>query len=431
MADKTPTSPGRAVATFLNHDRVHELGRELGVVRRDRKVNLVALVSTLVLGFQVGSTRTLEGLRVAYQSLARHTIARSAFYGRLTGRMAELLRLLAFDAIAKVGDTPTAPQGYLKHFKELLAIDSTVIALHDLLASDYPGCRTNHTKAAAKLHMVMNVADGSPRRLKLTSERTGDTMPWQRVGKWLSGCLALFDLGYYSFSLFDRIEQNGGYFLTRLKSNANPVIGRTNRQSRGRAIPIEGKSLKEALDVVQREVLDFEAEVSFKARAYRKKRASRKRCYRIVGIRNATTDQYHLYITNVPPDLLSAEDISRTYALRWQVELLFKGMKQHGNLDHLPSASRPVVECLIWASVLATVVSQVLFRLIRDQLGTGRHIPPLRWAALFSRCASDLLHLAVTADSARDGRLRDLLLREAPDPNRRRKNPVQTRCLCS
>ena len=431
MADKTPTSPGRAVASFLNREHIEGLGRELGVVQRERKVDLAALVSTLVLGFQVGSSRTLEGLRVAYQTVARHTIARSAFYGRLNDRLAELLRHLALDAISKVGGEPAAPKGYLRHFKELLAIDSTVVALHSLLAGDYPGCRTNHTKAAAKLHMVMNVADGSPRRLKLTSERTGDTMPWQRVGKWLSGCLALFDLGYYSFHLFDRIEQNGGYFLTRLKSNANPLIERANRQWRGRAIALEGKSLKEALGLVQREVLDFEGQVSFKGRAYRTKRATRRRSFRIVGIRNASTGQYHLYITNVPPDLLSAEDISRTYALRWQVELLFKGMKQHGKLDHLPSARRPVVECLIWASVLATVVSQVLFRLIRDQLGTGRHIPPLRWASLFSRCATDLLRLAHSAEPAEDGRLHDLLLREAPDPNRSRKKPVQTKCLCS
>ena len=75
MADKTPTSPGRAVASFLNREHIEGLGRELGVVQRERKVDLAALVSTLVLGFQVGSSRTLEGLRVAYQTVARHTIA--------------------------------------------------------------------------------------------------------------------------------------------------------------------------------------------------------------------------------------------------------------------------------------------------------------------------------------------------------------------
>lgn len=430
MADKTPTAPGRALASFLTRERIDELARALGVLKRERKVDLTSLVWTLTLAFQVGTSRTIEGLRVAYQRVAGHTIARSAFYTRLTASLAELLRRLAQEGIDRLGASPTAPGGFLKGFKELLAIDSTVIGLHDLLASDFPGCRTNHTKAAAKLHMVMNAADGSPRHLRLTPERTADTTPWQRVGKWLSGSLILFDLGYYSFHLFDRIDQNGGYFLTRLKSNANPTIRGANRVWRGRAVELEGRKLQTVLKEIQRDVLDVEAEVAFKGRAYRRVRRIRRRPFRLIGIRNAETGNYHLYITNVPPERLSAEDITRTYALRWQVELLFKAMKQHGNLDQLPSSNRPVVECLIWASVLSSLASQVVCRLVKTKLTDGRHIPPLRWAALFSRNALALLSVTLKLDSREDHALDLLLIKEAPDPNLRRKSPVQTRVLC-
>ena len=49
-------------------------------------------------------------------------------------------------------------------------------------------------------------------------------------------------------------------------------------------------------------------------------------------------------LTNVPPERLAAEDISQTYALRWQVELLFKAMKSHGHLAQLPSTKKAAVD---------------------------------------------------------------------------------------
>lgn len=422
MARTKHIAPGEALATLLSRRKIEASARRLGVVRRDRKVDIFALVWTLVLGFQVGAERTLEGLRLAYQKAAGHGLVRSAFYTRLTARLAEMLRRLALEAMDELGGKATAPGGHLAGFKELLAIDATVLRLREWLADTYAACRTNHTRAAAKLHVVVNAMDASPRRVKLTPERTGDTTPWRRVGRWLRGCLVLFDLGYYSFQLFDRIDQNGGFFLTRLKANANPLIIAAHRRWRGRSIPVEGRRLKEVLPLLERGVLDVEVEVSFKRRAYRGKRSSATRPFRLIAIRNAQTGEYHCYLTNVPPDRLVAEDVTRTYALRWQVELFFKAIKQHGHLDQLPSSKRCVVECLVWASVLAVVASQVLYRLVREAVGTGRFVPPLRWAALFSRVAASLLPLLLGDDRDRDTALGDLLQREAPDPNRNRPN---------
>jgi IS4 transposase len=40
----------------------------------------------------------------------------------------------------------------------------------------------------------------------------------------------------------------------------------------------------------------------------------------MVGVRNPKGEGYHLYLTNVPPERLSAEDIAATYAARWTIE---------------------------------------------------------------------------------------------------------------
>lgn len=423
MARPKTTSLRRTLRSVLGRRAIKAIAKQYAVVRRERKIDLYLLVWTLVLGFQVGKERTLAGLRQTYQRAAGHTIVPSAFYDRLNRRMAKLMHRLVQDTLAVQPAGARMPEGVLSGFKELLAIDASVLRLHRLLSPAFSACRTNHTKAAAKLHIVMNVLDGSAHRVKLTSERTSDGTPWTRIGGWVRGRLMLFDLGYYNFSLFDRIEANGGFFLSRAKSNFNPLIVAVHRTWPGRTVDVVGHRLRDILPLLQREYLDIEVEVQFKKRAYKGKRSKNRRTFRVVAVRNAETGAYHVYLTNVPAQTVPAEDISTTYALRWQVEILFKAMKSHGHLHQLPSSKQCVVECLIWASVLTALVSQTLYREVRRVVTANRYMPVLRWAALVSRCAIDfLLLVAGRGGLTTESLLWALLIREAPDPNISRKD---------
>ena len=136
---------------------------------------------------------------------------------------------------------------------------------------------------------------------------------------------------YFSFHLFDRIEANGGFFVSRAKTHFNPLIVGVHRTWRGRAVDVVGQRLRDILPLLRRELLEVEVEVGFKKRAYKGKRSTKRRTFRLVAVRNDETGQYPAYITNVPADRLPAEDIAQTYALRWQVEMLFKAMKSHGH----------------------------------------------------------------------------------------------------
>jgi putative transposase len=127
----------------------------------------------------------------------------------------------------------------LREIQDILCIDSTVIRLHDALAGCWPAYRTNHTLAAVKMHTVLNIRGSGPQRVKITSERVHDG-PALQAGRWVKGRLLLFDLGYFRYALFAAIHQQGGFFLTRLKENANPTLCRLHRRYRGRAVAIEG-----------------------------------------------------------------------------------------------------------------------------------------------------------------------------------------------
>jgi len=421
LAQTPSTTLTQPLTTLLPREKIEQEAHRLGVVVRRRTVDIYALVWTLALGFQEGSRRSIATLHWAYQKATGHSLSRSSFYERFTPKLATLLRILAQEAIASLGPAAGVAPQLLASFRELLALDATVVRLHALLAKAYAACRTNHTKAAAKLHVVMNILDGSPSRVKLTPERVHDQTPWRRVGQWVQGSLLLFDLGYFCYHLFDRIDHNGGFFLTRLKANANPMIVAVHRQWRGQSIELVGKRLKEVLPRLRRQVLDVEVEVQFQRRAYRGHHSRARRTFRLIAIRNQETGEYHVYLTNLPADRLPAEDVQAVYALRWQVELLFKALKTHGRLEQLPSSNQAIVEAWVWASVLAAAASQALYRLIRASVPQERFVPLLRWAAVFSRTVEELLRLLLHPDVSEAHQLMGLLIKQATDPNVNRK----------
>jgi putative transposase len=426
MAQTTSITLTQPLSTLLPREKIEEEAQQLGVVVRRRAVDIHALVWTLILGFQEGTRRSIVALHWAYQKATGQSLARSSFYDRFTPQLATLLRQLAQESLMALGPAAGVAPPLLASFRELLALDSTVVRLHALLSQSYGACRTNHTKAAAKLHVVMNIRDGAPSQVKLTPERVHDRVPWRRVGPWLQGCLLLFDLGYFCYQLFDRIDHHGGFFLTRLKANANPRIVAVHRQWRGRSIPLLGKRLKEVLPTLKRQVLDVEVEVQFLRRPYLGHQSRAWRAFRLIALRNQETGAYHLYLTNLPAWQLPAEDVQAVYALRWQVELLFKALKSHGRLEQLPSSKQAIVEAWLWASVLAAAASQALYRLIRRAVAAERFVPLLRWAAVFSRTAGDVLRLLLNPDVSAASRLLNLLIREAMDPNENRKTRAIT-----
>jgi putative transposase len=70
-------------------------------------------------------------------------------------------------------------------------------------------------------------------QFNLTDERTHESSQFP-VWNWLRGRLFLFDLGFYSYRRFALIDENNGYFVSRLKKNANPRIVDERRKWRGR-----------------------------------------------------------------------------------------------------------------------------------------------------------------------------------------------------
>jgi putative transposase len=197
-------------------------------------------------------------------------------------------------------------------------------------------------------------------------------------------------LGYFKHHRFARIEENRGFFVSRLKRSSNPEIVEDLRTWRGNAKPLVGESVWDVIDDLHREEIDALLEVKFRRRAYRGRRSTDTAKFRLVGLRNDAPGEYYCYLTNLLNETFSPSQVAALYRAHWENELVFSELKSTYGLDELPSSKPAVVEVLILASILALVVSRVLLGLLREvatERGEVVTFPPERLARVFEAVA--------------------------------------------
>jgi IS4 transposase len=411
----------RTMRKLLPEEVVLEAARSSGAFQRVRKIEPFAFTWTLLLGATSGRVRQLADLRRTFERVAGVTVEESSFYDRFTPALSSMLSRLLEHTLEHALGSGRLARGRLAQFADIMVADSTVVRLHRLLAKAFPGTRVHQAPAALKAHVVFAVTGAGKQTVKITGERRSDRRAFT-LGPWVRGKLLILDLGYFDYRLLARIEELGGYFIVRAKKSINPLIVDRHRNHRGRAITVIGERLQTVLDAIQRAVLDVQVALDVRRRRYRGQRHTTKLFVRAVGVRDDRGD-YHVYLTNIAPEALEPQDVACAYALRWEVELLFRELKTHHRLAQLPSRKPHIVEALVKASVLCLAACRALLRRVERALGASRaqHLPPQRWAALFATCARDILACVLAPSSPRRAlrHLERMLLHEAADPNRR------------
>jgi len=218
------------------------------------------------------------------------------------------------------------------------------------------------------------------------------------LGDWVRDHLLLFDMGFFKGSLFHKIMKWEGHFITRLKSNMNPVITRNNLASRGRAIDVEGKKLKDVLGQIKRSVLDVNIALPCNFRKYAGVARKTEIEVRLVGILNEESREYHLYITDLPSEQFPAEAIAQLYRGRWAIELMFKELKTNYSLETVMSSKPEVIQALIYSAMITLVISRKLFIAYRDAMALKKKVVSRQaWAIFLTENSKDILRMILKA----------------------------------
>jgi len=366
---------------------LEEHAEELGVVERESKLQIPALVWAFVFGFAAGESRTLAAFRRSYNSTADETLTGGGFYQRLTPLLAEFFRNLVEHRLDEVA-VPHTISDEFDRFRDIVVADGTILRLHEFLADEFQPRKGE--QGGARLHLLHNVTDQTIDQFSITDEKSHDSTEFD-TGPWLEGRLVLFDLAYFKYRRFALIDENGGYFVSRLKDCANPVITEELREWRGRAIPLEGKQIQDIVDDLHRQYIDVEVEVEFQRGPYGGTQSWDTKRFRVVGVRDEDADDYHLYITNLPRSEFLPCDLATIYRCRWEAELLFRELKTRYELDEFDTTKKHIVEILVYAALLTLIASRTLLDLVTEYAEDDAIFPPERWAATFRSHAQLIL----------------------------------------
>jgi putative transposase len=334
-----------------------------------------------------GSTPNTRRLQTVLQLYCGETISPGGFYQRLTRRLSESLRDLVERGLDEVTVHDTGGVD-IDRFRDVTIADGTVLRLHEFLPDQFEA--RHEEQAGAKLHLLHNATKQTVGRIDVTDEKAHASTLF-KIGSWLENRLVLFDLAYFNYRRSARIDENGGYLLSRLKQNANPVITAELREWRGRAIPVVGKHPRDVLDELGRKYIDVEVEVEFKRGPDNGTRSLDTKRFRVAGVRNEDADAYHLYVTDLATKEFFPEDLAQIYRCLWEVELLFRELKTQYDLDEFDTGNENVVN-LLYAVLLSLLVSRNLLALVTEQAHEDIVFPTERWAATFRSHAQLILH---------------------------------------
>jgi putative transposase len=383
------------LCTMFSPEFLRKTAVDTGLIKRERKIDAVVMFWVLTLSFGVRLQRTLASLKRNYEKQSHEKLSDSSWYYRFTPELVAFLKACVIHGIEYLAQEQSHNLNKkLVKFKDVLIQDSTIVRLHTSLAKLYPAARSKGESAGLKIAVLVSAVGNTPESISIHNERTNE-LKTIRIGPWIKGKILLIDLGFYKYQLFARIAENGGFFVSRIKDNSNPLIIKANRTWKGQSIDVCGAYLQDVLPKLQRQILDVEIEVSFKRRAYNGLRKSDTHRFRLVALQNEEADKYHTYITNINSDILEPEDIGRLYGARWDIELMFKELKSRYALDALDTKNPQIVEALIWVAILTLLVSRRTYFNVR-KIHPGKNIvrfTQLRWSTIFAENANDQLTL--------------------------------------
>ena len=216
----------------------------------------------------------------------------------------------------------------------LKIIDSSTLPLN---LTNYKWATFRKTKAGIKLHLRLVFMDKDnvyPEKAVITPAKEHDRNQLEVLVDDKEA-MYVFDRGYVDYERFDRMTDDGYFFVSRLKKNA--VI----REVYSFSLPDDGTVLSDKMVYI----------------GTTQKRTEN--VFRLLEVMDTKGNLLRL-ITNRFDS--SAEEISDIYRSRWAIELFFKWLKQHVEIKHFYGMSETAIQNQVFLALI-TYCLHVLIQL--------------------------------------------------------------------
>jgi hypothetical protein len=226
--------------------------------------------------------------------------------------------------------------------RRLYIMDSTTISLFkDILKGVGRNPKEGKKKGGIKAHTIIKASENVPCLVRYSEAARHDHMFLEEVFNLGAGSIITFDKGYVDYAQYEAFTKSSIWYVTRLKDNAL----------------YEARKEFDIPDNADSGVLKDEEIIL----CYGDKKEQVHRSRRI-AYWDSENERLFEFITNNFE--LSAEKVALIYKKRWQIELLFKQLKQNFPLKYFLGDNENAIEIQIWTAMLANL----LITLVRSQV---------------------------------------------------------------
>ena len=234
-----------------------------------------------------------------------------------------------------------------KWLNRLQIIDSTTITLFSNLIFKGVGRhpKTGRKKGGIKVHANIHANECVPSDIRFTSAATNDSF-MLKPSNYTAGDLLAIDRAYIDYAKFEELTRRGVTYVTRMKKGLVYTVERDTMHMSPQGLMeyrvqhvTFTKRAKDGEDIVHHARIITYADI-------RKTRA------RLVSLLTNDMD-------------MEAGDIVAVYRKRWEIELLFKQLKQNFPLRYFYGESANAIKIQIWVTLIANLLLMVMQKRIK------------------------------------------------------------------
>ena len=252
-------------------------------------------------------------------------------------------------------------------YKRIVIQDSTIINLPKRLFQYFSGIRNGFVQVAnARIQFALDILSNGIIHFSLNSYsdndiKVADQLPIQE------GDLVLRDRGYFSIVEIIRIIKAKAFFIYRYKHNirycdikTGETIHLLKKLNKTKTTDINVKLSGINGPIVRLIAMPINSELANIRRSKLKNESKSYPKEEVLALLS-----WSIFITSIEDENMNYTEIFELYKLRWRIEILFKAMKSHLNLDHIHNVSVNQLKFIVLAKiVLIVLILQFVYELL-------------------------------------------------------------------
>ena len=338
------------VIKLLDKSRILQISRENGGERYTKRFNgwihLVVMLYAIIMRFDslreitaslLTEARKLSHIGITFK-IGRSTLAdankrrsEAIFESIYRDTYATYRHVLSSDS--RTGKTP-------QWMRRLQIIDSTTITLFSNLIFKGVGRhpKNGKKKGGIKVHTVIHANEGVPSDIRFTSAATNDSF-MLKPSSLSKGDIIAMDRAYIDYEKFEQLTEKQVIYVTKMKKSLKyEILGDTIYQTPEGVMEVRVQEIR-----------------------FTKKKQGGETIVHNARIITYVDVRKHKLISLLTNDMeFDPSEIIEIYRRRWEIELLFKQIKQNFPLKYFYGESANAIKIQIWVTLIANLLLMVM-----------------------------------------------------------------------